>query len=80
VQRAEEDAEENIDRGTEVWHSAPNAKFHLKHYLYVVKVNPSLAPETVFVPILFPYGTSVRCMAQISYLPEGADLVTMTHS
>lgn len=29
--------------------------------------------------IHFPYGTNVRRVAQISYLPEGADLVTMTH-
>jgi transcriptional regulator with XRE-family HTH domain len=28
---------------------------------------------------LSTYGTNVRRVAQISYLPEGADLVTMTH-
>ena len=29
--------------------------------------------------IHFSYGTNVRRMARISHLPEGADLVTMTH-
>jgi transcriptional regulator with XRE-family HTH domain len=29
--------------------------------------------------IRFSYGTNVRRMAQISHLPDGADLVTMTH-
>ena len=37
------------------------------------------ARETPLNPIRFSYGTNGRRIARISHLPEGADLVTMTH-
>ncbi len=43
------------------------------------QARPPHLRETPLNPIRFSYGTVVRLIARISHLPEGADLVTMTH-